>query len=133
MRSALPRIGADLVVGAAAPALAVGVHLPGAVHPQMGVEGQAALDAGEEVLAARGDVQDPRPVRSAVAQPRAPAGRERVSGRAGEGVVQPPRGLPDGVSFGHGSRVARRAALRDGVASGQAPSGPEPQAARGRR
>ena len=48
----------DLVGGAAAPALAGGVHLPGAVHPQVGVEGEAALDAGEEVLAARGDVQD---------------------------------------------------------------------------
>lgn len=49
---------ADLVCRAAAPALAVGVHLPGAVHPQVRVEGQAALDAGEEVLAAGRHLQD---------------------------------------------------------------------------
>lgn len=48
---------ADLVVRAAVRAGPGGVHAPGAVHPQVGVEGEAALDAGEEVLAARGDVE----------------------------------------------------------------------------
>lgn len=58
---------ADLVGGAAGPALAGRVQLPRAVHAQMGVEGVAALDAGEQVLAAGVTSRTVWPVRSEVA------------------------------------------------------------------
>ncbi len=49
---------ADLVSRTAPPPLARRVHPPGAVHPQMAVEGQPALDPGQQVFPARDDVQD---------------------------------------------------------------------------
>lgn len=96
---------ADLVGGAAGPALVFCVHLPGAVHAEVGVEGQAAFDAGEEVLAAWGDVEDSaaREVGGGVFRhPQVATGQHLVR----QGAVQASRGLPDRVSFGHGSRVA---------------------------
>lgn len=96
---------ADLVGGAAGPALVFCVHLPGAVHAEVGVKGQAALDAGEEVLAAWGDVEYAAACEvgcGVFGHPQVAAGQHLVR----EGAVQASRALPDRVSFGHGSRVA---------------------------
>ena len=76
----------DLVARAARPALAGAVDLPAAVHPQVGVERQAALQPGEQVFAARRHVQD------------------LVSGQIGRGVRRD-------AQVGHGQRPAG-AALR---------------------
>lgn len=117
--------GADLVGGATAPALARGVDAPGSVHPEMAVQGEAALDAGEEMLAARDDVQD-RPAGEV-------GGGESGDAQVGAGEdpacecgVQTLGGLQDGVSFGHASMM-RGGERRDGGfrRAGAAPRGRE--------
>ncbi|GAA1944952.1 hypothetical protein GCM10009837_83800 [Streptomyces durmitorensis] len=61
---------------------------------------EPALEAGEEVLAARGDVQDGAPgeVDGRELRDAEVGARDGVPGERG---VQPPGCLVDGVSFGH--------------------------------
>ena len=72
------------------------------------MQGQVAVDPGEQVLAARLTTSvTARPDRSAVAS----CGTRKsdpVSTRPGQRVVQAAPGQPDGVSLGHGVSIVSR-------------------------
>jgi hypothetical protein len=73
----------------------------------MGVEGEAALHAGEEMFAARGDIQDGPPGEICGGEAR----HTEVGpgqGLSGESGVQALGGSPDGVSFGQASMMRER-------------------------
>ncbi len=75
--------------------------MPGAVHPEVAVQGEAALEAGEEVLAAGGDVEGDAAGEVGGGE----AGDAQVAAgecAACEGGVEPGRHAPDAVAFGHG-------------------------------
>ena len=73
------------------------------------MEGEAALDAGQEMLAARRDVQDSPAGEVGGGEAAGRARSDRVRTPPGEGGVQALGGLPDGVSFGHASMMRERA------------------------
>ncbi len=82
--------------------------MPGAVHPQVRVQGEPALDPGEQVLAAGGDLVHGAPGEVGGGELRDP---EVAAGQRppGQRVVQPACGEPDRVAFGHGASVTRLA------------------------
>ncbi|GAA3042103.1 hypothetical protein GCM10020000_21260 [Streptomyces olivoverticillatus] len=96
--------GPDLMLRAAALPLTGGVDPPGAVHPEVRVERQPALDAGQQVLAARHDLGDGAAAEidgGELGHPQVTAD-ERLSR---ERTVKVARGAPDGVSFGHEASI----------------------------
>src|SRR5262245_51997765 len=78
------------------PPLALSVHVPGASHAHMGVDGEPVVEADEEVLADRLDLGD-----GAAGESLQRVGSCDHDLLAFKGGAQRRRGSPDGVAFGH--------------------------------